>query len=316
MWDQETLDRMNREWHREAVSRARESVIQARTGKPLNILANKLRFRQPPSLSTLVSYIEEHEYFVDFLKIVDEFLPEEKQAILQDSKVEDRISAFARAWEKKYFPLESGYGAGEVDSYASLTTGIPLVPLGFGSEEYTELIQGDNIGIQLMTFLFEHPYGDKGDRVALGDNFTGKVPRELLLRIPEDGFMVKDLHSVLNCTKYADIAMWGDAINLSTGNQILNVDLEMYAESNLPPWDKENVEFYDKEWDGAMEHQKKTYAMASKFHENPAGFLKEVLDFIDKRQEAKDAGRKRKDAERRAARIPVGASGRYRRTAQ
>ena len=55
MWDQATLDRMNREWHREAMARARESVIRARTGKPLNIIANKLRFRHPPSLNTLVS---------------------------------------------------------------------------------------------------------------------------------------------------------------------------------------------------------------------------------------------------------------------
>ena len=252
---------------------------------PLEELVRILRSRRPPSIDVLLSVIEDHQHYAEFIRMVKELLPEREKQIIQETTVEDRIAKFASYFEDRYFPLPMSFKDGETETYYDLVCHLPLIPLGFGYQDYDNLIEGGYPGYRLMTYIFRQPYDDQGARVALGEACAQDVPAELLKRIPEPGFTPEEMHNLLDCTPYKALAMWGDAISLNTGNELLDTDEGMMYNSELPEWSRENVDYFTRKWQEAEKYQQATGDMSDIFDTNAETFLREVLDFIDKRKE-------------------------------
>ena len=300
MFDLDTLYGMNERASRQAVVERKDPA-----DKPLLQLADKLRSRRPPSIRTLLSLIEDNRNYGEFIKLLDEFLPERKQEILKLTGPQEQIVKFASYFEDRYFPLPWNFKEDDDQSYYDLVHSLPLIPLGFGYQDYDNLVADGYPGFQLMTFFFRQPYDDTGARVALGEACSDHMPIELLKRLPDNGFTTEEMHRLLDGTHYKALAMWGDVIYSSTGNTLLDTDEEMMGNSVLPDWTKENVEYFTREWQKAERYQQETDALSDKFEKQPAIFFKKVMDFIDKRKEELD-GRK---TDHESNSIPVGTPG-------
>jgi hypothetical protein len=198
------------------------------------------------------------------------------------------MAKFADYFEDRYFPLPQYLRFGEAEEYAALVNSIPLIALGFGYQDYDDLIANGGDGYQLMTYFFRQPYDDQGARVAMGESCQAHVPAELLERLPEGGFFPEEIHKLLDGTPYSALALWGDMIHLSTGNDFLDIDEEMMGNSVPPEWARENVEYFTRAWAEAQAKQEITHAMAMQFDEKPQEFFQEIIDFMDKRKEARD----------------------------
>ncbi len=263
---------------------------------PLATLVRRLGKQQPPSLEMLISLIQDHQDYANFVQLIREFLPEREPEILEPKSPAQQMARFADFFEDRYFSLPFYFRGLEAEEYADLTRNIPLMALGFSYQDYDDLVQDGNIGARLMTFFFRQPYGEQGARIALGEACQEQVPVELLQRIPESGFTPEELHRFLDGTPYQALAIWGDLINLSAGNDFLDTDEEMMANSVLPEWSKENVEYFTRQWAEAEEIRQRPLAMMDKLADQPEDYLREVLDFITQRQEELDGT----DADQRA----------------
>lgn len=258
---------------------------------PLECLVRKLRRYRPPSLSTLIGMLQDNQDYADFVHLVQEFLPEREIDILSQPGPEQQIASFAGYFEDRYFPLPQFLRFGEAEEYSDLTQNIPLIALGFGYQDYDDLVQNGNTGAMLMTYFFRQPYGDQGARIALGEACQEQVPTELLQRIPEQGFTPEELHQLLDGTPYQSLATWGDLIHLNTGNELLDIDEEMMSNSVLPEWSKENVAYFTRQWAEAQEKQQGPFAMAEKFEKKPAVYFQEVMNFIDQQKERQNGAK-------------------------
>jgi len=255
---------------------------------PLEGLVRQLRSYRPPSLSTLIGMLQDNQDYADFVHLIKEFLPERETEILGQPGPEQQVASFAGYFEDRYFPLLHFLRYGEAEEYADLTQSIPLIALGFGYQDYDDLVQNGNTGSMLMTYFFRQPYGDQGARVALGEACQEQVPAELLQRIPEQGFTPQDLHKLLDGTPFQSLATWGDLIHLNTGNDLLDTDEEMMSNSVLPEWSIENVTYFTHQWAEAQEKQQGPFAMAEEFEKEPVAYFQEVIDFIDQQKERQD----------------------------
>ncbi|MDD5702429.1 MAG: hypothetical protein PHU23_10320 [Dehalococcoidales bacterium] len=252
---------------------------------PLECLIRQLRFYRPPSISTLVGMLQDNQDYADFVHLVKEFVPERETEILGQPGPEQQIASFAGYFEDRYFPLPHFLRFGDAEEYSDLTQSIPLIALGFGYQDYDDLVQNGNTGAMLMTYFFRQPYGDQGARIALGESCQEHVPAELLQRIPEQGFTPEELHQLLDGTSYQSLATWGDLIHLNTGNDLLDTDEEMLSNSVLPEWSRENVTYFTRQWAEAQEKQQGPFAMADEFEKKPAAYFQELMDFIDQQKE-------------------------------
>ena len=252
---------------------------------PLECLVRQLRSYRPPSISTLIGMLQDNQDYADFVHLVQEFLPERETEILGQPGPEQQIASFAGYFEDRYFPLPHFLRFGDAEEYSDLTQSIPLIALGFGYQDYDDLVQNGNTGSMLMTYFFRQPYGDQGARISLGEACQEHVSSELLQRIPEQGFTPEELHKLLDGTPYQALAAWGDLIHLNTGNDLLDTDEEMMSNSVLPEWSKENVTYFTRQWAEAQEKQQGPFAMAEEFEKKPAAYFQEVLDFIDQQKE-------------------------------
>jgi hypothetical protein len=248
--------------------------------------------------------IEENQYYADFVNLVKEYLPEKEQEIPEEAGPAAQIAAFASHFEDRYFPLGDYLKMGEAENYDDLVRSIPLIPLGFGYQDYDDLVANGSAGFMLMTYIFRQPYDDQGARVALGEGCQDHVSIDLLQKLPDGGFSTEEIHALLDKTPYGALALWGDMINLSTGNEYLDIDDEMYGNSVPPDWSKENVEYLTKEWKEAEQKQKAVYELADKLEKKPQEYFREVIECIFKRKEAEDGA----DAEPGTNALPVGAA--------
>jgi hypothetical protein len=253
----------------------------------------------------LIGLLHDNRDYADFVQLVKEFLPEKEEEILGQSGPDQQIASFASYFEDRYFPLPHFFKFGEAEEYSDLTDHVPLIALGFGYQDYDDLVQNGNTGAMLMTYFFRQPDGDQGARVALGEGCQEHVPVELLQRIPESGFTPEEMHRLLDGTPYSALAAWGDLINLNSGNELLDTDEEMMSNSVMPEWYRENVEHFTHQWAEAQEIQQGPFAMAEKFEKKPAAYFQEVMDFIARRQEEKNGTR----IDQGTDTLPVGATG-------
>lgn len=257
---------------------------------PLEALEKRLDKYRIPSLAILLARFNSLEEFEEFLRIVRELLPERERDILANPEPRQQISAFVSYFADRYFPLEEGLQFDNEGDYALLTRFIPVIPRGLGAEEYHQELPSDNIkpGLQLMAYLVECPYAVEEDvRIPLAEACEEHVPRELLQRVPRDGYSLEELRRRLDGTEYSPAGLWAAIIWHETGNIFLDIDFE--SEGYLweaPEWSKEVADDLTLQWQQADRIDEEVINFANWLEEDPPARFEEIIDFIERRANA------------------------------
>ena len=262
----------------------------AEADSPLLILARRmLALALPPSLSVLLSRMEDSQSYEEFAALVREYLPEREGDILGQSSPEAQVAAFADHFGDRYFPLQDYLRDGDryetgAQAYADITSGLPVMVMGFGYDDYHELPDGSRPGVMLLTYLIEDPWDRSGGRVAIGEACVAHVPIELLQRVPPEGLIPADAHRLLDATPYHAVALWGDILHQDTGNGFLDTSMQELWEMPFPQWSREEVEGGARYWAQAEETHQQINSFMDWLEEDPQARFKEILDFIDERR--------------------------------
>lgn len=244
-------------------------------------LAGELKSRGVPSISVLTAQIAGVEEFLDFRKLIVEFLPDFEQEILNETTPGAQIAIFCSHFEDLYFPLEEYFKDGAAEDYGDLTRRIPLVVYGVGWEEYEEIASQAREGIQLMTYLLENPHEEYGGtNVSLAEACLEHVPRDLLERVPEGGLSDQEARALLNGTPYEGLALWADRIMGGGDNFFINTDWEMFAQGVGPEWSIEEVEACTRDWHEFTEITDRMFRFVDWLEADLAGRFEELLNFI------------------------------------
>ena len=277
MWDLDTLHAIN---ERAYVEYKRKQVTT-----PLEGLREKLRNARPPSISILLGVFRNFETYNDFVKLVREYLPEREKEILEKPTPHEQMACFASHFEDRYLPLHPIFKDEQCeDDYYELLRDIPVIVMGFSWEDYHELNDA-RLGTQLMSYLFEPPWGDDseeaGERVALVDGFSPEYRREAQ-RVPTNGITLDAARRILKGKKWAGLRNWAEYIYQSTGNWFLDTDNEMRYSGTLNDWDKETVKVMSREWLQAQAFYDKMMEFASWLEDEKEGLarFKQTVDFI------------------------------------
>lgn len=244
-------------------------------------LAAALRSRGIPSLSVLIAQIAGAEDYVEFRRLIKDFLPEREQDILQESTPAEQIALFSSYFEDRYFPLEDIFKMGDIEGYEEIAHRIPLVVMGLSWDDYESISYEFREGIQLMTYLVENPYDEEGRiNVSLAEACEELVPRALLQRVPEKRLSPEEAHLLLNGTPYEGLALWADRICCSSNNFFLDTDYEYLWNSAPPEWDMGTVQALTRQWLQAMEQENRLNDFVTWLEENLPGHFEEFLNFI------------------------------------
>jgi len=251
---------------------------------PLTVLARKLTVG-PPSLSTLLGYLEQSEGLEEFVRVVREFLPDRETEIMANPLME-QLQAFVEFFAERYFPLhQSAYWVDE-DTYSEIVSYIPIQRLGLSWDDYHEIPSSFDPGIQLLTALVASPfeeYGDAGSRVPLLEVCVKHVGQELVQRLPKDGWQPADLHRLLDGTRFEGAALWADIIWHNADSVFFNVTWE--DEIYDADWSRETVDYLTQEWPKAMTIQDKVNNLVVWLEEAPAARFKELVEAIMLRED-------------------------------
>ncbi len=246
---------------------------------PLAVLARKLQ-AGPPSIHYLLGLLEHGESLQGFVAIVREFLPDHEAAIMANG-LEGRIQAFVGLFNERYFPLHESVAWGDdpESGYYDLILYIPIPRLALSWDDLHE-ISDFKIGIQLIMAVVANPYGEYGDglRVPLLEQCANLVGKELVKRIPQEGWEPEELHRLLDDTTFVGAAHFGDCLWRNTDTVFLDVDWEEDL-SNLD-WSRENVEYLTQRWPRVLEIQDRAFGCADWLEENPRVHFGLLLDAL------------------------------------
>ncbi len=279
MFDLDTLHVMNDRAYEDYQSRKKPTT-------PLGVLRERLLNARPPSISMLLSAFQNVETYNDFVKLVREYLPEREREILEKPTPHEQMACFASHFEDRYFPLHPSFRDEMCeDDYYELLREIPVIVMGLGWEDYHEL-NNARWGVQLMSYLFEPPWGDDsdqtGERVALADGFSPEYQHEAQ-RVPAGGISLDVAKRIFKGKKWAGLRNWAEYINMDTSNWFLDNDDEMrYSGGMENEWDKETVEVMSKEWLKAQAFYDKMMEFAGWLEDEKEGTarFKQTIDFI------------------------------------
>jgi len=255
----------------------------------VTILVRKLRSFCPPSLSHLLSKLSGAEEYVEFVKIVQDILPERELDILSESSVSAQLFKFFTYFEERYFPLAGSYydwndWVMEM-SYYDLLRGIPLTTQSYDYNRYHDLPAMDDAAEQLMAYLVKAPFEENAARIPLGERCLEYVSKDLLNKVPELGFATEDLELWLKDTQYEGLISWAKIVTHSTDNDFIDIDEEdLYSGWELPPWTLDFVEGLTQEWQQMKVFWNTANALLKEVDKDPAGKFEEILNFILERK--------------------------------
>lgn len=260
---------------------------------PLAVLAKKLT-AAPPSISTLIGYLEQSEGLQEFIRLIREFLPDRETEIMANPLME-QIQAFVNFFEERYFPLHQSAWWVDEDSYYEIASYIPIQRLGLSWDDYHEIPDVYNPGIQLLTALVATPFedfGDEGSRVPLLEACSRFVGKELVQRLPKNGWRREDLHRLLDGTQFEGVALWGDILWHDSDSVFFNVTWE--DELYDADWCRETVDYLTEEWPKAMAIQDKVNNLVVWLEDAPAAHFQELIEAIMLREDTSaDTGPRR-----------------------
>ena len=244
---------------------------------PLTVLGNKLTVG-PPSLRQVIGWLDQGESIQEFMHLVRDFLPEHEQEILGHRNY-DRMEAFCRLFEQKYFPLHDMML--DEQEYAGLVFGIPIIRHGLSYDEWHEF-EAYPPGHQLLLALVKYPYfGESGQaaRVPLLEQCAEHVGKDLVKRIDAEGWDRETLHRLLDGTRFEAAALFADWVCQQTGTAFLDWNWgEEWGEEI--PWSRENVEALTREHARARQIGEQMGSLLVWIEKAPRQNFKQLLDAI------------------------------------
>ncbi len=262
-----------------------------------------LSLAAPPSITDLISHLDEAEEYEQFIHMVRRFVPEAADDIFARSSPEEKIRAFAQAFSDRYFQLDDCVIEGEVEGYGDIVHAIPVIVLGMSFEDYHELAHDGRQGIQLMACLLDDPYEpdqqchtsmpwrpESGARLALYDALSLFMPQDILDRVSEGGLSNDDAQRIFAKSRFKPITLFSEMIGCCTGNFFLDTDDEMLCQGNYPEWDAETVEELKQQWLEAEKIQAEVYSFCAWLEEDPQKHFSEVLYFMERGRYVVTAG--------------------------
>jgi len=251
---------------------------------PIIAMAIKLRSRGVPSIGSLVAQLDTTEEFTDFLKLVDELLPERRQDILSETTPAAQIALFASYFEDRYFPLHEYLRYGDITEYRELTFQLPVIVRGITYDDFHEMPGDVRAGIQLMTFLVRSPYDEtEGASAALAEACLQHVSQEIIERAAPIQLEPDEAHKLLNETQFEQLAYWADRLHMCTNNFFLDTDDEMLG-YNIMGWDRGTVEDLTNQWHQAEAAENRLYEFVEWLEADPRGRFEQMVNFIEERR--------------------------------
>jgi len=253
---------------------------------PLLELVNEINKFLPRSLGHLCAFIQGSSGYPYFVSLIRDYLPESETEILVQPTIAEQVAKFAELFGEQYFPLSDWLTTLEVESYDDLLTSIPLEVRGLDDQFYHDLPSDGRVGLLIMTALVEPPYMNEGARIPIIEKCLDYVPKEMLEKIPENGFTVADLDSALIGTPYEALVLWSRMIDHGTDNFFIDTDVEElsmsygHGYSGVPQWDIETVNFLSTQHHQANEIWDKTLALCRMIEEKPKDVLWEILNIL------------------------------------
>lgn len=255
------------------------TIIVAPAPLPLDVLARKLTLG-PPSVKVLLDIMDRSESVRMFLDLVREYLPEhEAEMMLLDT--EERLALFTRLFDDRYFPL-ADFGIDDDDPYAYLVHVIPVQLGGMGYEDWHDF-EAFREGHTLLLSLVEYPYimmEEKSKieaRVPLLDAVTMTVGKEMVERMPPEGWTPKELHEACDDSPYEGAASFADWACGCTDTYVLDASYEEYSEE---PWSREVVDALTEQWPKVQRISDKMFDMSAWLEGSPHVRFEELLDHI------------------------------------
>ena len=306
MYDLETMRRLNEEACRFAMSLANTNETPAINVKamnaglgptpvfPLSILAGKLR-AGPPSIAYFVQLLEMSDYFLDFRKLIRDYLPKHEMEIMAED-IDKRVQMFSLFFTQEYFPLNEEALSGELD-IGQFVSGIPFQPMGFSSEGYHNF-QGFRPGYILALSLVEcpwdeDPYGDDfgedvvedkdgvpGMRIPILETVRDMIGERLANLIPGKGFTPQEIHDKTDATEFDGLGQFADWIYVNTNNNWLDTMGESLYLNEEPPWEPETVEELTVDWEEATDIMSQIHNIALLLEKDPKATFQRLLALL------------------------------------
>lgn len=249
---------------------------------PLTSLADALRRARPPSLSALVMLVEDVETYQDFLRLVDEYLPDQRQNIIEAGSPGDMVALFADLFSKQYFPLADQMIDGEAESLTDLMRFIPIDVEGYDYDDYDSLCnEFPQYLLGTLLFDFEEEIGLEGEgiRVTILEAAARDVSQEILSRIPKQGHSLDFLERALSGTKYEGLLDHARHLCHKTDTVFMDVTMEEFW-SNPPTWCTEEVVWLTAEWRKAGEIHERMRTFFGWLEKDLEGNFALVLAFL------------------------------------
>lgn len=250
---------------------------------PLDVLADRLTL-SPPSVAALIELLERWEWVHDFYELVREFLPEHEREIM-GLMPEEKVERFYHLFQERYFPLEESPFF-DFEGFEYIVSSIPVPVMGIGYTEYHEWEEDMRVSFVLLLSLVVYPwYGSetegRGFKVSLLEEVANKLGKEIVDRIPVEGWTPEELHELLDNTRFEGVACFGDYIGHATETYFMDADREDYIDEI--PWSRENVDTLTEEWQTARVLMDKIEHMYDWIEDNPQANFGEIVDFLANR---------------------------------
>lgn len=246
---------------------------------PLAVLRIKLLSQGVPSISSLIGQLGDIEGYVDFLKLVQQYLPERERDIMLESSPAAQVARFSSYFGDRYFPLEDHLMWEESDEYREITDRIPVIIRGISYDDYHEIAENARDGILLLTYISANPFGE-GRFVSITEACQEHVPQELLDRAAGIELEPDEAQRIFAGTKYEPVTFWVKWLHGATGNFFLDTDYELLWSGYAPEWDPEMVEHLTGEWQRADLDDNKLDKFVQWIEEDMLARFEELVNFI------------------------------------
>ena len=229
---------------------------------------------RPVLLSSLIKPFDGIEFKIKFLKIVEEFLPEESERLMRMQPV-DADKAFIEMFSKKYFHIDSA--STNETPLTRLTRNIPVKFHGLNDFNYDHRWWMKDSQLLAASICRK----GAGSRIAVIDVLYERCPQAAKM-VTKDGYEPEIVEMVLKGTKYEELTIWCKWVFHMTGNEFL----DKTSGSSAPAWTKTNVNRLVKAWPEYKSLQIRMDKFETWLKEDFVTRSVEVIEFINNKVKA------------------------------
>lgn len=200
----------------------------------------------PPSLGVIMGLFIDPGLRKEFKELVEEYLPEHKNEILNQCGSYDMASAFKEFFDRKYFETADFVEFGDEEPDETLRNLVNFCPIelyGIGSTSYDSVHYWDE-GQQLMLSVIRSPEREQ-DLIPYIEQAI-KLRGDIARKLPLAGWPVEELREITSGTEYEPLAEFAEWVHQETGISIMDNNWE--DGWDMPYWDHDEVEQYTREY--------------------------------------------------------------------